>query len=109
MVCHLTPLPEACCPCGCAEGAAGCVWRDAGVPERLGRPRANLGASDGAHPQRVQLALVHRASGVPERTEQGRELEAVAQRHGWVVVGVFADEGISGAMDGRSVRTSIGS
>jgi len=28
---------------------------------------------------------------------QQRELEAVAQRHGWEVVGMFADEGVSGA------------
>jgi DNA invertase Pin-like site-specific DNA recombinase len=32
---------------------------------------------------------------------QRRELEAVAQRHGWEVVGVFSDQGVSGAKDRR--------
>ncbi len=32
---------------------------------------------------------------------QQRELEAVAQRHGWEVVGVFLDEGVSGAREKR--------
>lgn len=34
---------------------------------------------------------------------QRRELEAVAQRHGWTIVGVFSDEGISGK-NGRDKR-----
>lgn len=32
---------------------------------------------------------------------QQRELEAVAQRHGWEVVGVFLDEGVSGVREKR--------
>ena len=32
---------------------------------------------------------------------QRRELEAVAQRHGWEVVGIFSDQGVSGAKDRR--------
>jgi DNA invertase Pin-like site-specific DNA recombinase len=32
---------------------------------------------------------------------QRRELEAVAQRHGWEVVGIFSDESVSGAKDRR--------
>jgi DNA invertase Pin-like site-specific DNA recombinase len=32
---------------------------------------------------------------------QRRELEAVAQRHGWEVVGIFSDKGVSGAKDRR--------
>ncbi len=34
-------------------------------------------------------------------TNQRRELEAVAQRHGWHVVEVFSDQGVSGARDRR--------
>src|SRR6266851_10292210 len=34
-------------------------------------------------------------------TNQQRELEAVAQRHSWEVVGIFSDEGVSGARDRR--------
>jgi DNA invertase Pin-like site-specific DNA recombinase len=37
---------------------------------------------------------------------QRRELEALAQRHGWHVVHVFADEGISGAK-GRDKRPAL--
>jgi DNA invertase Pin-like site-specific DNA recombinase len=32
---------------------------------------------------------------------QERELAAVAERHGWTVVEVFRDQGVSGAKDGR--------
>jgi DNA invertase Pin-like site-specific DNA recombinase len=34
-------------------------------------------------------------------TNQQRELEVVAQRHGWEVVGIFSDQGVSGARDRR--------
>ena len=34
-------------------------------------------------------------------TNQQRELEVVAQRHGWHVVEVFSDQGVSGARDRR--------
>jgi DNA invertase Pin-like site-specific DNA recombinase len=34
-------------------------------------------------------------------TNQQRELEVVAQRHSWEVVGIFSDEGVSGARDRR--------
>jgi DNA invertase Pin-like site-specific DNA recombinase len=32
---------------------------------------------------------------------QKRELEAVAERHGWTILGVYADEGVSGARSSR--------
>src|SRR3977135_4077141 len=34
-----------------------------------------------------------------DTSNQLRELEAVAQRHGWDVVGIFSDQGVSGARD----------
>jgi DNA invertase Pin-like site-specific DNA recombinase len=37
---------------------------------------------------------------------QRRELDAVAERHGWEIVAVFADEGISGAK-GREQRPAF--
>ena len=37
---------------------------------------------------------------------QERELEAVAERHGWSVVAVFKDQGISGAK-GRDARPGL--
>ena len=37
---------------------------------------------------------------------QERELEAVAERHGWQVVAVFKDQGISGAK-GRDERPGL--
>jgi DNA invertase Pin-like site-specific DNA recombinase len=39
-------------------------------------------------------------------TNQRRELEAVAQRHGWRIVGVFSDNGVSGAK-GRAERPGL--
>src|SRR5260370_41298053 len=39
-------------------------------------------------------------------TNQRRELEAVAQRHGWRVVAVFSDNGVSGAK-GRAERPGL--
>jgi DNA invertase Pin-like site-specific DNA recombinase len=37
---------------------------------------------------------------------QQRELEAVAERHGWKVVAIFTDAGISGIIEGRDKRPS---
>jgi DNA invertase Pin-like site-specific DNA recombinase len=37
---------------------------------------------------------------------QERELEAVAERHGWTVVAIFKDQGISGAK-GRDERPAL--
>jgi DNA invertase Pin-like site-specific DNA recombinase len=39
---------------------------------------------------------------------QRRELEAVAARSGWEIVGVYEDAGISGAKAGINARASIG-
>jgi DNA invertase Pin-like site-specific DNA recombinase len=51
-----------------------------------------------------RVALYVRVSTDGQTVEnQRRELEAVAERHGWHVVRVFADEGISGAK-GRDKR-----
>ena len=51
-------------------------------------------------PRRV--ALYVRVSTADQTVaNQQRELEAVAQRHGWEVVEVFADQGVSGAKDRR--------
>jgi DNA invertase Pin-like site-specific DNA recombinase len=56
-------------------------------------------------PRRVALYL--RVSTDGQTVEnQRRELEAVAERHGWQVVHVFADEGISGAK-GRDKRPAL--
>jgi DNA invertase Pin-like site-specific DNA recombinase len=56
-------------------------------------------------PRRVALYL--RVSTDGQTVEnQRRELEAVAQRHGWEVVQTFADEGISGAK-GRDKRPAL--
>ncbi len=55
-------------------------------------------------PAGARVALYLRVS-TDEQTvsNQQREQDAVAQRHGWTVVGVFADEGISGK-NGRDKR-----
>lgn len=53
---------------------------------------------------RRRVALYVRVSTDGQTVEnQRRELEAVAERHGWHVVHIFADEGISGAK-GRDKR-----
>ena len=49
-----------------------------------------------------QAAIYVRVSTADQHVaNQQRELEAVAQRHGWKVVEVFSDHGISGAKDKR--------
>ena len=56
-------------------------------------------------PKRVAVYL--RGSTAEQTTEnQRRELEAVATRHGWDVVSVFEDAGISGAK-GRDARPGL--
>jgi DNA invertase Pin-like site-specific DNA recombinase len=51
-----------------------------------------------------RVALYLRVSTTEQTVEnQQRELEAVAERHGWNIVGVFADAGISGTK-GRDKR-----
>jgi DNA invertase Pin-like site-specific DNA recombinase len=51
-----------------------------------------------------RVALYHRVSKNDQTVEnQRRELEAAAKRHGWQVVAIFEDEGISGAK-GRDKR-----
>src|SRR5690242_7007395 len=60
---------------------------------------------DPARPRRVALYL--RVSTDGQTVEnQRRELEAVAERHGWQIVKTFADEGISGAK-GRDKRPAL--
>jgi DNA invertase Pin-like site-specific DNA recombinase len=57
--------------------------------------------------KRKRVALYLRVSTDEQTVEnQRRELEAVAERHGWHVVQVFADEGISGAK-GREKRPGL--
>ena len=56
---------------------------------------------------RNRVALYLRVSTTGQNTvNQRRELEAVAERHGWEVVQVFSDNGISGAK-GRKDRPSL--
>ena len=53
---------------------------------------------------RKRVALYLRVSTSGQTVEnQKRELEAVAERHGWQIVAVFKDEGISGSK-GRQQR-----
>ena len=58
----------------------------------------------GSH-KRVALYLRVSTTG-QNTTNQRRELEAVAKRHGWEVVQVFSDNGISGAK-GRKDRPGL--
>lgn len=62
-----------------------------------------MGKPGASHGKRVALYL--RVSTDKKQTvkNQRRELEAVAERHGWKIVSVFKDEGISGAK-GREQR-----
>jgi DNA invertase Pin-like site-specific DNA recombinase len=54
-----------------------------------------------------RVALYLRVSTVEQDvTNQRRELEAVARRHGWRVVAVFSDNGVSGAK-GRAERPGL--
>ena len=54
-----------------------------------------------------RVALYLRVSTVEQDvTNQRRELEAVAQRHGWRIVAVFSDTGVSGAK-GRAERPGL--
>jgi DNA invertase Pin-like site-specific DNA recombinase len=54
-----------------------------------------------------RVALYLRVSTLEQDvTNQRRELEAVAQRHGWRVVAVFSDNGVSGAK-GRAERPGL--
>lgn len=49
-----------------------------------------------------RVALYTRVSTDGQTVEnQQRELAAIAERHGWLIVGVFADEGVSGAKASR--------
>ena len=57
----------------------------------------------------VRVAIYTRVSTGSQTTEnQMRELQAVAERHGWQVVATFTDEGISGAK-GRDQRPGLNS
>jgi DNA invertase Pin-like site-specific DNA recombinase len=59
--------------------------------------------------ERIRVAIYTRVSTGSQTTEnQLRELEAVAERHGWQVVATFTDEGISGAK-GRDQRPGLNS
>ena len=54
-----------------------------------------------------RVALYLRVSTSEQTTKsQRRELEAVAERHGWLVVSAFEDAGISGAK-GREQRPGL--
>lgn len=58
-----------------------------------------------AHIHEKRVGLYLRVSTSEQTTDnQRRELMAVAERHGWVVVQVFEDAGISGARAARSGR-----
>ena len=50
--------------------------------------------------QRVALYMRVSTDGQTIENQQ-RELQAIAERHGWLIVGVFADEGVSGAKASR--------
>jgi DNA invertase Pin-like site-specific DNA recombinase len=57
--------------------------------------------------QKKRVALYLRVSTSEQTTKnQRRELEAVAKRHGWQVVSVFEDAGVSGAK-GRNARPGL--
>ena len=54
-----------------------------------------------------RVALYIRVSTADQNTHnQRRELEAVAERHGWEVAAVYEDAGISGAK-GRDLRPGL--
>jgi DNA invertase Pin-like site-specific DNA recombinase len=54
-----------------------------------------------------RVALYLRVSTTDQTVEnQRRELEAVAERHGWQIVATFADQGISGTK-GRDKRPGL--
>jgi DNA invertase Pin-like site-specific DNA recombinase len=75
------------------------------VVAQLGSDDITYLVYDLTRPRRVALYL--RVSTDGQTVEnQRRELEAVAQRHGWQIVHVFADEGISGAK-GRDKRPAL--
>jgi DNA invertase Pin-like site-specific DNA recombinase len=49
-----------------------------------------------------RVALYVRVSTDGQSVEnQVRELQAIAERHGWIVVGVFSDPGVSGMKEKR--------
>ena len=55
-----------------------------------------------------RVALYARVSTDSQTTEnQLLQLRAVAERHGWVVVAEYVDNGVSGAKGRRSVRSSM--
>lgn len=59
------------------------------------------------NPRSKRVALYVRVSTSEQNTRnQRRELKAVAERHGWDVVEIFEDEGISGAK-GRDQRPGL--
>src|SRR5262245_30195516 len=58
-------------------------------------------------PNQIRVALYVRVSTDGQTTEnQRRELANVAERHGWQIVEVFADEGVSGGKS-RNDRPSF--
>src|SRR5262249_38378776 len=60
-----------------------------------------------AKPVSRRVALYLRVSTIEQTTKnQRRELEGVAKRHGWSMVAVFEDAGISGAK-GRDARPGL--
>ena len=72
------------------------------APEAKRRQTANRAA-----PSAKRVAFYHRVStGGQTTANQRRELQAVAKRHGWNVVAVFEDNGISGAK-GRDERPGL--
>ena len=56
-------------------------------------------------PKRVAL-YVRCSTGEQTTEHQVRELNTVAERHGWIVAGVFDDAGISGGL-GREDRPAM--
>src|SRR5438552_3405510 len=79
-----------------------------GVGSRAMHPRQRsqaMNARPVTKPRRVGLYI--RVSTSEQTTSnQSRELEAVAERHGWEVVAVYEDAGISGAK-GRDKRPGL--
>jgi hypothetical protein len=62
--------------------------------EWFGRLIAPRPLSVGRAHQTKSVSNIH--TDIPDRQNQQRELEAVAERHGWNVVAIFTDAGISG-------------
>jgi len=70
--------------------------------------KARKATAEGARPGAKRVAFYHRVSTNGQTTaNQRRELQAVAKRHGWHVVEVFEDNGISSGAKDRDQRPGL--